>query len=80
MKWNKHACISIDVQLSKMDCSYYIKTSQKLDWKNTYIAGVLCIFVADSVICALSKINVCVSVIFFVATNVAVWSNDKYLL
>ena len=32
----------------------------------------LCSFVADSVIGAFSKINVCVSVISFVATNVAV--------
>ena len=39
-----------------------------------------CSFVADSVIGALSKIDVCVSVISFEATNVALWSNNKSLL
>ena len=28
-----------------------------LNWQRTFLAGVLCSFVADSVICALSKIN-----------------------
>ena len=42
--------------------------------------GVLCSFVADSVINALSKINVYISIISFVATNVAVWINNKSLL
>ena len=39
----------------------------------------LCSFVGDSVIGALSKINVFVSIISFVATNVAVLSKNKSL-
>ena len=89
MFWSTHrGATFFQSKFSKFGCfqwsfvveNLFVWKSQICNHTKIYILFkflVLCYFVTDSVIGAFTKINVCVSVIFFVVTTVPMWSNNK---